>query len=128
MIGREESFRLYAHCGSRLLAVEATPMRQLSFTFLRFGQHTTKLPADIAPSRPVTLRRIEPAKNMARFYALEVERDLFGQHVLVRRWGRIGTAGKIRLDEHTGEGEAIASLQRLQAAKRRKGYQATGTP
>ena len=100
-------------------------MRQLSFTFLRSGQHTTELPASItAPSRPVTLRRIEPAKNMARFYALEVERDLFGRVVLVRRWGRLGTAGKTRLDEHKGEGEAWAALQKLQAAKRRKGYQA----
>ena len=103
-------------------------MRQLSFAFLQSRRHTTELPAGIAPSQPVTLRRIDAEKNMARFYALEVERDLFGQHVLVRRWGRIGTVGKIRLDEHTGEGEAIASLQRLQAAKRRKGYQATGTP
>jgi predicted DNA-binding WGR domain protein len=102
-------------------------MRQLSFAFLQSRRHTTELPASVAPSRPVTLRRIEPAKNMARFYALEVERDLFGRHVLVRRWGRIGTAGKIRLDEHT-EGEAWAALQKLQAAKRRKGYQAVSRP
>jgi predicted DNA-binding WGR domain protein len=39
---------------------------------------------------------------MARFYALQVERDLFGRHGLVRHWGRVGTAGKTRLDEHTG--------------------------
>jgi predicted DNA-binding WGR domain protein len=100
-------------------------MRQLSFAFLRSGRHTTVLPASIAPSQPVTLRRIDPANNMARFYALEVERDLFGRVVLVRRWGRIGTAGKIRLDEHRGEGEALAALQALQTAKRRKGYQPT---
>jgi predicted DNA-binding WGR domain protein len=103
-------------------------MRQLSFAFLQSGRHTTELPATIAPPGPITLRRIEPAKNMARFYALEVERDLFGRVVLVRRWGRIGTAGKTRLDEHTGEGEAQAALQKLQTAKRRRGYQATGRP
>jgi predicted DNA-binding WGR domain protein len=103
-------------------------MRQLSFAFLQSRRHTTELPPSIAPSQPVTLRRIDPAKNMARFYALEVDRDLFGHHVLVRRWGRIGTAGKIRLDEHKGEGEAIAALQKLQAAKRRKGYQAIARP
>ena len=98
-------------------------MCQLSFAFLQSRRHTTELPASIAPSQPVTLRRIEPAKNMARFYALEVERDLFDRHVLVRRWGRIGTTGKIRLDEHRGEGEAMAALQALYTAKRRKGYQ-----
>src|SRR5918998_2029298 len=98
-------------------------MRQLSFAFLRSGQHTTELPASIAaPAQPVTLRRIDPAKNMAKFYSLGVERDLFGRVVLVRSWGRIGTAGKIRLDEHRGEGEAQAALQALHTAKRRKGY------
>jgi predicted DNA-binding WGR domain protein len=65
---------------------------------------------------------------MARFYSLEVERDLFGRVVLVRRWGRIGSAGKTRLDEHRGKGEALAALQKLQNAKTRKGYQAIKKP
>jgi predicted DNA-binding WGR domain protein len=69
------------------------------------------------------LRRIDLARNMRRFYSLEVERDLLGRVVLVRRWGRIGTAGKTRLDEHAEEGEALAALQALQSAKRKKGYQ-----
>ena len=103
-------------------------MRQLSFAFLQSGRHTTDLPASVAPSRPVTLRRIDPTKNMAQFYALEVEWDLFGRVVLVRQWRRLGTAGKIRLDEHKGEGEAQAALQKLQTAKRRKGYQAIRRP
>jgi predicted DNA-binding WGR domain protein len=74
------------------------------------------------------MRKVDPSRNMARFYSLEVERDLFGRVILVRRWGRIGTAGKIRLDEHKGEGEALAALQALQAAKRRKGYQPLARP
>lgn len=99
-------------------------MRQLSFVFLHSGRHSMELPASVAARvQPVTLRKVDPSRNMARFYSLEVERDLFGGAVLVRRWGRIGTAGKIRLDEHRGEGEAHAALQALQAAKRRKGYQ-----
>jgi predicted DNA-binding WGR domain protein len=99
-------------------------MRQLSFPFLQARGHVVKCcPEVVAPVGPVTLRRIDPAKNMARFYSLEVERDLLGCVVLVRRWGRIGSAGKVRLDEHTGEGEALATLQALQAAKRKKGYQ-----
>ena len=51
---------------------------------------------------------------MARFYSLVVERDLFGRTVLVRRWGRLGTAGRTRLDEHKGEGEALATLAAMQ--------------
>ena len=100
-------------------------MRQLSFAFLRSGRHTTEMPASVAaPVQPVNLCKVDPSRNMARFYSLEVEKDLLGRVVLVRRWGRIGTAGKTRLDEHRGEGEAHAALQSLQAAKRRKGYQA----
>jgi predicted DNA-binding WGR domain protein len=104
-------------------------MRQLSFAFLQSGRHTTEMPASVVtPSLPVTMRRIDPGKNMARFYSMEVERDLLGRVVLVRRWGRIGTAGKIRLDEHRGEGEALVALQALQAAKTRKGYRSTTQP
>jgi predicted DNA-binding WGR domain protein len=104
-------------------------MRQLSFAFLHTGQRITRsiLQPRESSSRlsaeGVVLRRIDPAKNMSRFYSLEVERDLLGRVVLVRRWGRIGSAGKTRLDEHVGEGEAMAALQALQSAKRRKGYQ-----
>lgn len=109
-------------------------MRQLSFVFLQAGQHIAQGALKFEETtnalkfEPVTLRRIDPAKDMARFYSLEVERDLFGRVVLVRRWGRIGSAGKTRLDEHRGEGEALAALQRLQNAKTRKGYRSTARP
>ncbi len=36
------------------------------------------------PSNTVYLRRIDPGRHMARFYALTVDRDLFGQVLLVR--------------------------------------------
>jgi len=48
----------------------------------------------------LVLRRVEPEENVARFYTLMIERDLFGRIVLVRRWGRIGTRGRERSDEH----------------------------
>src|SRR5688500_3443251 len=68
------------------------------------------------------LQRIEPSKNMARFYCLDIERDLFGRVVIVRRWGRIGTAGRVRMDEHPNEGRALAAVAKMEAAKRRRGY------
>jgi predicted DNA-binding WGR domain protein len=40
----------------------------------------------------------------------------------------MGSAGKTRLDEHNGEGEALEALQALQMAKRRKGYQPMARP
>jgi hypothetical protein len=35
----------------------------------------------------VTLRRIDPAKNMARFYAMDVQPDLFGAIMLMKLCG-----------------------------------------
>lgn len=98
-------------------------MCQLSFAFLRSGHHATETPASIAvPAHPVTLCKVDPSRNMARFYSLEVERDLFGRVVLVRRWGRLGTAGRTRLDQHKDEIEALAALVEMQATKQRRGY------
>src|SRR4051812_6353304 len=34
----------------------------------------------------LVLRRVDPERNVARFYALMIERDLFGHTVLVRHW------------------------------------------
>ena len=83
----------------------------------------TTSPAQLPlPFPTAALQRVEPARNMARFYSMDVERDLFGRVVLVRRWGRIGAAGKIRLDEHPDEGRALAALAAIEARKRRRGY------
>jgi len=44
---------------------------------------------------PVELRRIDPAKNMHRFYRLDVQPDLFGGVLLMKEWGRIGAHGRM---------------------------------
>jgi predicted DNA-binding WGR domain protein len=69
------------------------------------------------------LRWLEPARNVARFYALMIERDLFGRTVLVRHWGRIGTRGRERSDLHENEAAAAEAMAKLAAIKRRRGYQ-----
>ena len=71
----------------------------------------------------LVLRRIEPERNLVRFYALMIERDLFGHIVLVRRWGRIGTRGRECMDPYPDETTAAEALAKLAAAKRRRGYQ-----
>jgi predicted DNA-binding WGR domain protein len=40
----------------------------------------------IAPA--LELRRIDPARNMRRFYRLDMQPDLFGGVLLLRQWGR----------------------------------------
>ena len=57
----------------------------------------TTTPAQLAlPFPAAALRRIDPVQNAARFYSMDVERDLFGRVVLVRRWGRLGTSTRTR--------------------------------
>jgi len=74
------------------------------------------------PDAPIHLRRIDPTRAMARFYALELAPTLFGPVALVRRWGRIGTAGRILVEFHDGEAAARAAAARWERAKRRRGY------
>jgi predicted DNA-binding WGR domain protein len=74
------------------------------------------------PLFPAGLRRVDLARNMRRFWSADVERDLFGKVVLVRRWGRIGTAGTVRLDEYPDEAKALGSMEALRARKIRRGY------
>jgi predicted DNA-binding WGR domain protein len=74
------------------------------------------------PFSSISLRRIDAETNCSRFYVLDVERDLFGRTVLARRWGRIGTYGRARFDEHPDEEAAHAALASLALAKQRRGY------
>jgi predicted DNA-binding WGR domain protein len=70
----------------------------------------------------VRMRRIEPEKNMYRFYAMSIQPTLFNEWAVVRNWGRIGTAGRSRLDIHNGPGEAIDAIGEIKSAKIKRGY------
>jgi predicted DNA-binding WGR domain protein len=70
----------------------------------------------------IYLERIEPDRNMARFYALEIEADLFGHVLAVRRWGRIGTMGRRRALPCPSPELAMAEIERLRGIKLRRGY------
>jgi predicted DNA-binding WGR domain protein len=71
----------------------------------------------------ITLRRIDPAKNMARFYAMEVQFDLFGAIMLMKQWGRLGTGGRVAGEPYASVALALVALQRQAERKRRRGYQ-----
>ena len=70
----------------------------------------------------VDLIRVRPDLNEQRFYHLEIQLDLFGRTVLIRRWGRISTSGRQRLDPHPDAGAALNALTKLARSKRRRGY------
>ena len=46
------------------------------------------------PSLNIVLERVDPARNIARYYVLSIEPTLFAKHTLIRRWGRIGCLGQ----------------------------------
>jgi predicted DNA-binding WGR domain protein len=74
----------------------------------------------------LTLHRIDPARHMARFYTMDVRRDLFGCIVLTKQWGRIGTHGRRAGECHATEALAVAAMQRQAERKRRRGYRYDG--
>ena len=72
----------------------------------------------------VELRRIDPAKDMRRFYRLDVQPDLFGGVLLMKEWGRVGAQGRMVAERYEDEAHALDALQRHAERKRRRGYAA----
>ncbi|MGV8952640.1 MAG: WGR domain-containing protein [Cypionkella sp.] len=70
----------------------------------------------------IYMRRVDPSRNMARYYGLSIQPTLFGGSSVVREWGRIGTKGqrKIVLLDTLEQAERIK--QRIERSKRRRGY------
>lgn len=76
----------------------------------------------------IHLVRIDPARNMARFYRLAIEPDLFGGYTLTAEWGRIGRGGQLKTQLFDDPGMASAALARQAQRKERRGYHAPGAP
>jgi predicted DNA-binding WGR domain protein len=47
---------------------------------------------------------------------------LFGEWVLLREWGRIGSGGTVRADPYANAGAALAAMKALVRAKLKRGY------
>ena len=65
----------------------------------------------------IALHRIDAARQMRRFYRMDIQPDLFGGFSLVREFGRIGQPGHLRLASFDTEAEAAAALARQQRAR-----------
>jgi predicted DNA-binding WGR domain protein len=78
---------------------------------------------DFSPvQHTIVLRRVDPDSNSAHFYMLTLERDLFGNVVVTRQWGRVGTAGRQITAPYPTEEAAVEAMTVLAAAKRKRGY------
>lgn len=73
-------------------------------------------------TQTVHLVRCDPSRNMARFYRLELCLTLFGEAVLIRRWGRIGTKGRLHETVLGQQSEGEFMLRSWQHRKERRGY------
>jgi predicted DNA-binding WGR domain protein len=70
----------------------------------------------------IRLVRIDPERNMQRYYDLNYEQDLFGHWLLVRQWGRIGLSAR-RTEIVVGDPrEAVRVALVLALKKMKKGY------
>ncbi|MGU3496649.1 WGR domain-containing protein [Xanthobacteraceae bacterium A53D] len=74
------------------------------------------------PPAPLHLHRIDPARNMRRFYGLAIQPTLFGGATLIRTWGRIGRSGQELCETFDRAEDARIALSRHELGKRRRGY------
>ena len=98
----------------------ALDVRSVSRLKLRTMDQQTKDP-DVL--NVLVLERVDRTKNMARYYVLSVEPTLFAESSLVRRWGRIGGAGRTRIGLHASPPDAQIALDTWLERKQRRGYQ-----
>ncbi|XEN35380.1 putative DNA-binding WGR domain protein (plasmid) [Ensifer sp. WSM1721] len=80
--------------------------------------------SDLMISQPYHLyiERSDASRNMARYYAMSIERNLFGDVCLLRKWGRIGTRGQMMVHHFGREEEAVRLFLDLLRQKRKRGY------
>lgn len=71
------------------------------------------------------VERTDEASNMARFYVMAIEANLFGEVCLTRRWGRIGAQGQMKVQHFARERDAVAAFLDLLRRKRSRGYRVT---
>lgn len=79
-------------------------------------------PASYSAQSCRLLHRIDPSRNMRRFYRLEILPDLFGGVILKREWGRIGSRGQSKARWFDDPRLASAALLRQAERKARRGY------
>ncbi len=70
----------------------------------------------------VRMTRIDPEKNMARWYEIDVQPTLFGEYAVERHWGRIGSSGQSKTFWFNDEPTADQMAKSVSATKARRGY------
>lgn len=74
------------------------------------------------PDSVELLHRVDPARNMRRFYRLEILPDLFGGVIMKREWGRIGSRGQSKTRWFDDPRLASAAMRAQAGRKIKRGY------
>lgn len=70
------------------------------------------------------LTRIDPTRNMDRFYIVAVMPTLFGEWAVLRECGRRGSPGTVRLSSYERRNEAETAERRTIKRRLQRGYRA----
>ena len=70
----------------------------------------------------VALERVDPERNVYRYYVLSIEPTLLGDTSLTREWGRIGRRGRRIIEFCPDVPIAREKLEGWLARKSRRGY------
>lgn len=71
---------------------------------------------------PCTFTLIDPDTNKARWYYINTATDLFGETVLIKRWGRIGRTGQEKLEWFESSTALKAEINTTIRRRLRNGY------
>lgn len=74
-------------------------------------------------------KKVKPTENMKRFYRINMMPTLFGEWAVVREWGRIGSAGRVKEEWFVDREVASNAILALSAKRQKRGYrqvQSTG--
>jgi len=74
----------------------------------------------------VHLCRVDPARNMRRFYRLEVQPELSGGVLLVKEWGRLAASGRVVAQRYNSEALTADALLRQAEREWRRRYAKQG--
>jgi predicted DNA-binding WGR domain protein len=68
------------------------------------------------------LTRIDPNRNLDRFYVVKVAPTLFGDWTVLREWGRRGSPGTVRLTSYQRQHEAETAERHTIRRRLQHGY------
>lgn len=68
-------------------------------------------------------RSVKPSENRFRFYSLSLGEDLWGEEVLVKRWGRIGGRKRENYIWPESQRELLELIDRIKERREEHDYQ-----